>query len=74
MDKFKEEFINKAIDYFNSLDINYVKEEHALRADLIGLKIFDEPIFAIGDAKDPLFQKLKDDKVVSKEYITQMSG
>ena len=54
---------------WNQADWNIVSEEDAIREDLAGMRIFDAPIFAIGDADDPLFQKTKDPKVVSADAL-----
>ncbi|MBR6735451.1 MAG: epoxyqueuosine reductase [Oscillospiraceae bacterium] len=49
--------------------MSVVLEEDALRPDLAGMRMFDDPIFAIGDANDPLFKELKSPGVVSEELI-----
>lgn len=40
-----------------------------MREDLTGLQLFDEPVFAVGDAADPLFDRLKEPHVVHPEMM-----
>lgn len=47
---------------------NYVESEDAIRDELIGMQIYDEPVFAIGDATDPLFNSLKRQDVIHPDY------
>jgi epoxyqueuosine reductase QueG len=53
----------------NSQD-NIVKKNIAISCSVAGIKIFDEPIFAFGNAKDPYFQLLKNPSIVGKHFIT----
>ena len=43
---------------------NYVAAGTALAQDVAGMRIFDQPLFAVGDAQDPLFQKLQEPQAV----------
>jgi len=43
---------------------NYVKAEDALTADLAGMQIYDEPLFAVASADDPLFKELQKPGIV----------
>ena len=45
---------------------NFVEEGDALRPDLAGMQIYDAPIFAVADADDPLFSKLREPEVVGE--------
>lgn len=38
---------------------NYITKEFALSTQVIGMKIFEDPIFAFGSAADPYFDELK---------------
>ncbi|MDR2355323.1 MAG: 4Fe-4S binding protein [Clostridiales Family XIII bacterium] len=46
-----------------------VSETDALRKDLVGMRIFDAPIFAIAAADDPLFLRLKSDASVGAHHL-----
>lgn len=49
--------------------LNRVQAEDAMNAALVGLKLFDEPVFAVGDAADALFARLKEPQVVHPEVM-----
>lgn len=48
---------------------NFLASEDVLREDLIGMRIFQEPIFAVGSPQDPLFENLKDPHVVHEDFM-----
>jgi len=48
---------------------NYVHEDDAMREDLVGMRIYDSPIFAVGDAKDVLFQAFARPEIIHPEYM-----
>lgn len=48
---------------------NYINEEDALREELIGMRLFEEPLIGVGDAADPIFSRYKDQKVVRGDYL-----
>jgi hypothetical protein len=50
--------------YVNTAPGNYVDGKIALRPELAGMRIFDEPIFGFGGAEDPLFDELKKPGVI----------
>lgn len=62
-------FQEKCVEFLNNNPLNYINESNAVRSDLIGMKIFDSPVFAFGNAKDKLFEKLKNNEVVNDEYM-----
>lgn len=57
-------FLNKVCDFFENCPENYVSSEDALRPDLIGMQIFDPPIFGVAASDDPLFKQLQAPGVV----------
>lgn len=63
-----DELIESATEFLNACPDNYVKCEDAVNESLIGMRIFDDPVFAVGNADDRLFVKLRDPKVVHKDY------
>lgn len=58
----------KATDFLIGSEYNYVRRQEALHGDLVGLQIFDEPLFAVGDAHDPLFLELRRADVIHPDY------
>jgi len=48
---------------------NRIGPDDAMREDLVGLQLFDAPIFAIGDAADLLFARLKEPGVVHPDLL-----
>jgi epoxyqueuosine reductase QueG len=55
-------------EYADSSSMNYVASEAAIRPDLIGFRMFDSPIFAFGDAHDPLFSDFKKPEIIGPEF------
>ena len=53
-----------ALSFCETTPLNFVAEEDALRPDLAGMKIYEEPIFGAASADSPLFQTLKQPGVV----------
>ncbi len=47
------------IEYLNNSALNYITKEQAIDKDCIGIKIYENPIFAYGEPGDELFLKLK---------------
>lgn len=69
-DELLEEF-QKALDnWFETNPNNYVSEPMALKPSDIGQKLYDNPIIAIGDANDPLWETLKDQNAVGSVFRT----
>ena len=48
---------------------NYVSKEEALSEELIGLKLFEAPLLAVGEADDPLFLELKKDTGIGEHFL-----
>lgn len=63
-----EDIKTKASIFLEKHAQNYVRGIDAIRDDLIGMKIFDTPIFSVGSAFDPLFEELKTEGVVEAAY------
>ena len=49
---------------FHDWNKNYIDESTALLPDLIGMQIFEKPIFGISNAFDPLYRDLKKKEIV----------
>ncbi len=48
---------------------NYITRENAAHDELIGLRIYDLPLFGVADAHDPLFLTLRDPKVTCSQAL-----
>ena len=48
---------------------NFVAAEDALRPELAGMRIYEEPIFGVAPADDPLFLELRRPEVVHAEEM-----
>ena len=66
----KDEIIQRATEYLRTNPRNFVPADVAISPELAGVRIYDDPIFAFGSADDPLWETLKDPKVVSPEAMS----
>lgn len=67
MDK---EFVRRILaEFVNNSEDNFIKAEKALKSEVIGLKMFEQPSCFIASATDPLFEVLKSDQGMG-EYFT----
>lgn len=48
---------------------NYIAKEIALSPQVIGMKIFEEPIFSFGSATDPYFSELKSPAAIGDHFL-----
>ena len=58
-----------AQDFVKISEYNYVSKYKAITEELVGMKIFDEPIFAFGDARDSGFNLLKNPSVIGEHFL-----
>lgn len=65
----KTELIRTAENYIEHSKDNYISEETALTKKVAGLKLFDAPILAFGDAKDDCFKELKQPSAIGEHYL-----
>lgn len=49
--------------------INFVTAENAAHTDLIGMKFYEQPLFGIADANDPMFEALRRDVIKNDGYL-----
>ena len=57
-------------DYLNNSTDNFIKKEDALRPDLEGMRIFDEPLFGYTSADDPFFTEAKKPEIIGAHFMT----
>lgn len=64
-----EQLTAMATDFLLAHEENHVRPEDALRPDMVGMQIYDAPIFAVGAADDPLFVRLSEPQAVHPDYM-----
>lgn len=62
-------WMEKANALFDSLKENFVGEDYALSPDLIGLQLFDAPLFGVADAHDPIFEEFLKPEVIGPDLL-----
>jgi epoxyqueuosine reductase QueG len=65
----KTHFEKALIDYILGSPDNSVKKEEALRPDLRGMAIFDEPLFGYASADDPFFTEAKKPEIIGAHFM-----
>jgi epoxyqueuosine reductase QueG len=64
----REVIIGVANDFIRNDSSNVITRDFALDPALVGVRMFDEPIVRFGDARDPLFHKLKEEGVIGPHF------
>jgi len=65
----RQDIIEIAAFFVESSQANYISKEIAISENVIGMRIFDAPILAFGDANDEYFKVLKDPLAVGEHFI-----
>lgn len=65
----KEDLIKMAADFIERSKDNIITKEVAISKNVVGMKIFQAPIFAFGSAEDEYFTLLKDPKAVGEHFL-----
>ncbi|WPC43392.1 4Fe-4S binding protein [Clostridium sp. JS66] len=65
----KEDLIKMAADFVESLKDNIITEEIAISENVVGMKIFEAPIFAFGSAEDEYFSLLKNSEAIGEHFM-----
>jgi epoxyqueuosine reductase QueG len=65
----KASFERAVREYVENSRGNYIKKEAALRPELGGMKIFDEPLFGYITADDPFFAELKKPGAIGPHFM-----
>ena len=66
----KADFEKVMIDFIQDSPGNYVQKEVALRPDLAGMRIFDEPIFGYASVQDAYFENAKKPGIIGPHFVT----
>lgn len=64
----KQDLIKMASCFIENSEDNFIKKEIAISDAVVGMKVFDEPIFAFGDADDKHFLLLKDSSAIGNHF------
>ena len=65
----KADFERALKEYVREAPENFVQKETALRPDIAGMRIFDEPIFGYASAEDPYFTEAKKPGVIGGHFM-----
>ncbi|MBV7276167.1 4Fe-4S binding protein [Clostridium sp. PL3] len=65
----KEDLIKMATDFIERSENNIITKEIAISKNVVGMKIFEAPIFAFGSAEDEYFTLLKAPKAVGEHFM-----
>lgn len=65
----KERVVKIVKEYIENSEMNYVQKDIALSKELVGMKIFDEPIFAFGLADEEGFKLLKNEEAIGEHFL-----
>lgn len=65
----KEILIKVAEEFVNSSRENYISEDIAISEELIGMRIFDSPIFGFASSDDKYFSRLKDPSIIGEHFL-----
>lgn len=61
--------IQKAADFIQNSEGNYVSKQAAISERSVGMKIYEEPIFGFGSADDGYFIEFKDPSVIGEHFL-----
>ncbi len=65
----KEELIKRVSNYINESPENIIQKEYAISQDLVGMRMFGEPLIAFSLAEDPLFEELKAPEAMGPHHL-----
>ena len=66
---FFEDLKSAAADFLRDSEGNYLAPDDALRADLVGMRFFEDILWGAAEADDPLFTELRRDSVVHPQVM-----
>lgn len=64
----KQKLIELSSEFIEESEDNYIKKENAITHEVVGMKIFEAPIFAFGNADDEYFTRLKNPTVIGNHF------
>jgi hypothetical protein len=48
---------------------NYIPAEKAISEDLVGMRLYDVPIFGVADALDPMFEEMRRPGAIGPHFL-----
>ena len=66
----KVDFEKVLKEFVRNSDGNYVKKEIAIRPELEGMRIFDEPLIGYASAEDPYFEEAKKPGIIGPHFMS----
>ena len=64
-----QQLIEEVLLFFESCPDNSISEDDAIRPDLVGMKIFDAPIFGVAAANDRVFHTFLHAEAIGPEFL-----
>lgn len=65
----KEELIRISSDFVNNSESNIITEEIAISKEVVGMKIFEAPIFGFAATEDEYFRTLKEPSAIGEHFL-----
>ena len=65
----KQDLIKLASDFVETSEYNYISSAIAISKNVVGMKIFETPIFGISDSDDEYFTSFKEPSVIGKHFL-----
>lgn len=65
----KQDIIRTAENFAENSKLNYIGEDLAISKDLVGMKIFDAPIFGFASVDDEYFKLLKEPGAIGEHFM-----
>ena len=65
----KQAIVKIAGDFIENAKGNYIAKETAISDNVVGMKIFEAPIFAFGSADDEYFTRLKEPSIIGNHFL-----
>lgn len=65
----KRDIANIAQEFVKNSNYNYISKDNAIAEELVGMQIFDKPIFAFGAVEDEGFQLLKNPSAIGEHFL-----
>jgi epoxyqueuosine reductase QueG len=65
----KTALLMSATSFLENLPDNTISAELAISKKVVGLKIYDAPILAIGSSQDPYFRSFKDNTIIGEHFL-----
>ena len=61
--------IKSCHEFINNAPENLISREDAIRPELTGMRIFDEPLIKVASAEDPMFAELRKPEIIHPEVM-----